>query len=29
MADTILKIHHLSKAFGTHQVLKDIDFTVN
>ena len=29
MADTILKIHHLSTAFGTHQVLKDIDFTVN
>ena len=29
MADTILKIHHLSKAFGTHQVLKDIDFTVS
>ena len=29
MADTILKIHHLSNAFGTHQVLKDIDFTVN
>ncbi|MBQ0037512.1 MAG: amino acid ABC transporter ATP-binding protein [Clostridiales bacterium] len=28
MADTILEIRHLSKAFGAHVVLKDIDFTV-
>ncbi len=28
MADTILEIRHLSKSFGSHQVLKDIDFTV-
>ena len=26
---TILEIRHLSKSFGQHQVLKDIDFTVN
>ena len=29
MADTILEIRHLSKSFGSHEVLKDIDFTVN
>ena len=29
MAQSILQIHHLSKSFGNHQVLKDIDFTVN
>ena len=28
MGDTILEIRHLSKAFGDHQVLRDIDFTV-
>ncbi len=28
MADTILEIRHLSKSFGSHEVLKDIDFTV-
>lgn len=28
MAEDILRIQHLSKSFGTHQVLKDIDFTV-
>ena len=28
MRETILQINHLSKAFGTHEVLKDIDFTV-
>ena len=28
MGDTILEIRHLSKSFGTHQVLRDIDFTV-
>ncbi len=28
MAETILKINHLSKAFGKHKVLMDIDFTV-
>ena len=29
MRETILKINHLSKAFGSNVVLKDIDFTVN
>lgn len=29
MAEPILKIHHLSKSFGSHEVLRDIDFTVN
>ena len=29
MAETILEIKHLSKSFGSHEVLKDIDFTVN
>ena len=29
MSDHILEIRHLSKAFGTHAVLKDIDFTVD
>ena len=29
MADKILQINHLSKAFGSHEVLKDIDFTVS
>ena len=28
MGDTILEIRHLSKAFGSNLVLKDIDFTV-
>ena len=28
MAETILKINHLSKSFGNHEVLRDIDFTV-
>ena len=28
MAENILKINHLSKAFGKHEVLRDIDFTV-
>ena len=28
MNATILEVRHLSKAFGSHQVLKDIDFTV-
>ena len=28
MGDTILEIRHLSKSFGSHQVLRDIDFTV-
>ena len=28
MDETILQIHHLSKSFGSHQVLRDIDFTV-
>ncbi len=29
MAENVLQIRHLSKAFGNHEVLKDIDFTVN
>ena len=29
MSETILEIRHLSKTFGTHAVLKDVDFTVN
>ena len=28
MSEPILEIRHLSKSFGTHEVLKDIDFTV-
>ena len=29
MSDTILEVRHLSKAFGSHTVLQDIDFQVN
>ena len=29
MADNILEIRHLSKSFGTHEDLRDIDFTVS
>jgi len=29
MSDHILEVRHLSKAFGSHAVLKDIDFTVD
>ena len=29
MGEMILQVNHLSKAFGNHQVLRDIDFTVN
>ena len=29
MDEMILKVNHLSKSFGTHEVLRDIDFTVN
>ena len=29
MDEMILKINHLSKSFGTHEVLRDIDFTVS
>ena len=28
MADMILQVNHLSKSFGNHEVLRDIDFTV-
>ena len=28
MSETILQVNHLSKSFGSHQVLRDIDFTV-
>ena len=29
MNETILQVRHLSKTFGTHAVLKDVDFTVS
>ena len=29
MSDMILQVNHLSKSFGTHEVLRDIDFTVS
>lgn len=29
MGDMILQINHLSKSFGSHEVLRDIDFTVS
>ena len=29
MSETILEVRHLSKTFGTHAVLKDVDFTVS
>ena len=29
MAEKILQINHLSKSFGNHQVLMDVDFSVN
>ena len=29
MEKEILQIRHLSKSFGSHEVLKDIDFAVN
>ena len=29
MGDTILQVNHLSKSFGKHEVLRDIDFTVS
>ena len=29
MADMILQVNHLRKSFGSHEVLRDIDFTVN
>ena len=28
MNETILKVQHLGKSFGTHEILKDIDFSV-
>ena len=28
MDEMILQVNHLSKSFGTHEVLRDIDFTV-
>ena len=28
MSENILEIRHLGKSFGTHEVLRDIDFTV-
>ena len=29
MSEHILEIRHLGKAFGAHEVLRDIDFTVD
>ena len=29
MTDTILQVKHLSKSFGDHEVLKDVDFSVS
>ena len=29
MGETILQVNHLRKSFGSHEVLKDIDFTVS
>ena len=29
MADCVLEIKHLKKSFGDHEVLKDINLTVN
>ena len=29
MGNEILQVNHLSKSFGSHEVLRDIDFTVN
>ena len=29
MSEPILQINHLSKNFGSHEVLRDIDFSVN
>ena len=29
MGDRVLQVRHLSKSFGSHEVLKDIDFTVD
>ena len=28
MSENILEIRHLGKSFGTHEVLRDIDFNV-
>ena len=28
MNETILKVQHLGKSFGTHEILRDIDFSV-
>ena len=29
MSELILQVQHLSKSFGKHEVLRDIDFSVN
>ena len=29
MADTVLQVRHLSKSFGDHEVLRDVDFSVS
>lgn len=29
MSETILEVHHLGKSFGSHEILRDIDFSVS
>ena len=29
MSEAIIEVKHLSKSFGTHVVLRDVDFAVN
>ena len=29
MSEPVIGVRHLSKSFGTHVVLRDVDFTVN
>ena len=29
MSESVIEVRHLSKSFGTHVVLRDVDFTVN
>ena len=29
MSEPVIEVRHLSKSFGTHVVLRDVDFTVN
>ena len=29
MSEPVIEVRHLSKSFGTHVILRDVDFTVN